>query len=123
LAEALWGTVKGWFAGMRLYVDVLPVNRDAVTGRDDDREGKTAEQGHMLNQSHRDEDVTGIDHRYVLVFFSPSSAFCKLIFRSKQNPVRKMKALSSISTKKSVTTTMMMIPTHPQRRRKISLER
>lgn len=24
LAEAFWGIAKGWFAGMRLYVDVLP---------------------------------------------------------------------------------------------------
>ena len=27
LAEAFWGIAKGWFAGMRLYVDVLPWKR------------------------------------------------------------------------------------------------
>lgn len=29
IAEAFWGIAKGWFAGMRLYVDVLPWSRRA----------------------------------------------------------------------------------------------
>ncbi|KAJ9103267.1 hypothetical protein QFC21_002690 [Naganishia friedmannii] len=65
LAEALWGTVKGWFAGMRLYVDVLPKDRaaasaSAVVG---DAEGKTAQQGQSRGEDEAVYDGPEIDHR------------------------------------------------------------
>ncbi|KAJ9119095.1 hypothetical protein QFC22_003586 [Naganishia vaughanmartiniae] len=63
LAEALWGTVKGWFAGMRLYVDVLPRDRAAATSGVGTGEGKTVENGQGLEDEEAADNESETEHR------------------------------------------------------------
>ncbi|KAJ9122917.1 hypothetical protein QFC24_003955 [Naganishia onofrii] len=66
LAEAVWGTVKGWFAGMRLYVDVLPVDRSAATkaaGLSGEQKIRVAQGQSRGDEEERVYDGQDVEHR------------------------------------------------------------
>lgn len=55
LAEAFWGIAKGWFAGMRLYVDVLPWSRAGPASAQDSNKS-TGVSANSLEEGREQQD-------------------------------------------------------------------